>query len=103
MLKSLQLCPILCHPIVSSPPGSSVHGILQARILEWVVISSCNLDNPEIKPVSLTSPALASGFLTTGTAWEALLLSLGPWQLWFSLYLDLEEVNEELILERGKG
>ena len=33
-------CPTLCDPMDSSPPGSSVHGILQARILEWVAISS---------------------------------------------------------------
>ena len=37
--KSLQLCPTLCDPIDGSPPGSSVHRILQARILEWVAIS----------------------------------------------------------------
>ena len=37
--KSLQLCPTLCNPIDRSPPGSSVPGILQARILEWVAIS----------------------------------------------------------------
>ena len=36
--KSLQLCPTLCDPIYGSPPGSSVPGILQARILEWVAI-----------------------------------------------------------------
>ena len=40
--KLLQSCPILCDPIDSSPPGSSVPGILQARILEWVVISFSN-------------------------------------------------------------
>ena len=34
-----QPCPTLCHPVDCSPPGSSVHGILQARILEWVAIS----------------------------------------------------------------
>ena len=34
-----QLCPALCDPMDCSPPGSSAHGILQARILEWVVIS----------------------------------------------------------------
>ena len=39
-LKSLQSCPTLCDPLDHSPPGSSVHGILQARILEWVAISS---------------------------------------------------------------
>ena len=34
-----QLCPTLCDPMDCSPEGSSVHGILQARILEWVAIS----------------------------------------------------------------
>ena len=38
--KSLQSCPTLCDQADGSPPGSSVHGILQARILEWVAISS---------------------------------------------------------------
>ena len=38
--KSFQWCPILCDPMDCSPPGSSVHGILQARILEWVVMPS---------------------------------------------------------------
>ena len=38
--QSLQLCPTLCNPIDYSPPGSSVHGILQARILEWVTMPS---------------------------------------------------------------
>ena len=33
--KTLQSCPTLCNPMDCSPPGSSVHGILQARILEW--------------------------------------------------------------------
>ena len=36
--KSLQSCPTLCDPIDSSPPGSFVHEIFQARILEWVAI-----------------------------------------------------------------
>ena len=39
-VKSLQLCPTLCDAVDCSPPGSSVHRILQARILEWVAISS---------------------------------------------------------------
>ena len=34
-----QSCPILCDPVDCSLPGSSIHGILQARILEWVAIS----------------------------------------------------------------
>ena len=37
--KSLQSCSTLCDPIDGSLPGSSVHGILQARILKWVAIS----------------------------------------------------------------
>ena len=41
-IKSLQLCPTLCDPIEGSPLGSSVPGILQERILEWVAISFSN-------------------------------------------------------------
>ena len=37
--KSLQLCPTLCDPMGCSLPGSSVHGVFQARVLEWVVIA----------------------------------------------------------------
>ena len=40
--RSLQSCPTLCDPIDSSPPGSTVPGILQARTLEWVAISFSN-------------------------------------------------------------
>ena len=45
-----------------SLPGSSVHGIFQARILEWVAFP---LSNPGIKPVSLGHPVLAGRFFTT--------------------------------------
>ena len=55
----------------SSPPGSSVYGISQARILEQVANSfSGDLPEPGIKPASLISPALAGGFFTTSTSWE---------------------------------
>ena len=40
--KSLQSCPTLCDSIDSSPPGSPIPGILQARTLEWVAISFSN-------------------------------------------------------------
>ena len=40
--KSLWLCPTLCDPLDGTPPGSSVPGILQARILEWIAISFSN-------------------------------------------------------------
>ena len=38
--KLLQSCPTICNPMDYSPSGSFVHGILQARILEWVAISA---------------------------------------------------------------
>ena len=57
------LCLTLCNPRDCRLPGSSVHGISQARILEWVAISfSWYLPEPRIKPVSF---ALAGGFFTT--------------------------------------
>ena len=40
--KLLQSCPTLCNPIDSSPPGSAVPGILQAKTLEWAAISFSN-------------------------------------------------------------
>ena len=55
-----------------SPPGSSVHGILQARILEWVLFSPPgDLPNPAIELGYPMTPALAGGFLTTSTTWAA--------------------------------
>ena len=43
--KSLQSCPTLCDPMDCSPPGSCVHGILQARILEWVAMPSSRVSS----------------------------------------------------------
>ena len=73
--KSLQLCPTLCKPMDYSPPGSSVHGILQARKPEWVTIPSPpgDLPEPRMEPASLTTPAMAGRFFTTSTTgkpWE---------------------------------
>ena len=53
---------MLCDPMDCSPQGSSVHGILQASILEWVAFPSPgDLPDPSIEPTSL---ALAGGFFT---------------------------------------
>ena len=61
----------LHDPVFCSPPGSSVHGILQARILEWVaMLSSRGSSDPGIEPMSLRSPALAGRFFTICTTWE---------------------------------
>ena len=52
--KSLQSCPTLCDPWDSSPPGSPVPGILQARTLEWVAISFSNAWKWKVKVKSLS-------------------------------------------------
>ena len=58
--KSLQLCPTLCNPIDGSLPGPAVPGILQARILEWVAISSSNAWKWKVKSeVTQSCPTLS--------------------------------------------
>ena len=52
--KSLQSCPTLCDPIDGSPPGSPVPGILQAKTLEWVTISSSNAWKWKVKVKSVS-------------------------------------------------
>ena len=51
--KLLQSCPNLCDPVDYSLPGSSVHGILQARILEWTAIYSSRESSQQGSNVSL--------------------------------------------------
>ena len=81
--KSLQSCPILCDPMDCSPPGSSARGILQARILEWVV-TPCSRGSswPRDRTESLKSPALAGEFFTTLNQF-----SQQPWELRIPLSL----------------
>ena len=66
--KSLQFCPTLCKPMDCSPPGSSVHEILQQEY--WSGLSfppPGDLLDPGIIPSSLMSPASAGGLFTTST------------------------------------
>ena len=63
-----QSCLTLCNPMDCSLPGCSVHGILQARILEWLAIPFLDLPDPGIEP---GFPALAGGFFTVKATWEA--------------------------------
>ena len=63
--KSLQSCPTLCDPIDSSPPGSPVPGILQARTLEWVAVSFSNAGKWKVKMKSLSRVRLLA------TPWTA--------------------------------
>ena len=67
-----QACPILCNPRNCSPPGSSVHGIILARTLEWVAVSSSRGSSPlrDHTHIYLLSLALAGGFFYHRAAWE---------------------------------
>jgi len=71
--KSLQSCPTLCDPIDGSPPGSPVPGILQARTLEWVAISSSNAWKWKVKVKSLSRVRLLA------TPWTAAYHAPRPW------------------------
>ena len=70
-----QSCPTLCDPMDCNPPGSSVHWIFQARILEWVAISFSRggLPNPGIEP---GSPTLEADTLTSEPTITKLILSI---------------------------
>ena len=70
--KSLQSRPILCDPMDQSPPGSSVDGILQARILERVAMPSSRGSSwHRHQTESVTYPALVGRFIIASTTWEA--------------------------------
>ena len=72
--KSLQSCPTLCDPMDCSLPGFSVHGILQARTLEWVAISFSNAWKWKVKVKSLSRVQLLA------TRWTAAYQRLlHPW------------------------
>ena len=72
-----------CDPMDCSSQGSSVHGLFQARILEWVAVyHSRGSPNPGIKPASPGSPASEGGFFTTSATWVGVWLSrweIHPW------------------------
>ena len=83
--KLLQSCLTLCNPMDYNLPGSSVHGILQARILEWIAVPS---SRGSYQPgMELVSPALAGRFFTTSPTWKAYVhiytLFLYSFLLWF--------------------
>ena len=73
--KVAQLCLTLCNLMDCSPLSM---GILQARILEWVVFPTPgDRPDPGTEPVSLASPALVVGLFTTNITWEALMCASG--------------------------
>ena len=75
--KLLHLCS-LCDPLDCSPPGSSVHGILQARILEWIAMPPPgDLPEPGVEPTSIMFPVSAGVCFTTSATWGARIISNG--------------------------
>ena len=70
--SSLVLVALSCIQLVAttwSPPASSVHGIFQTGILEWLPFSPpWDLPDPGIKPTSLVSPVVGGGFFTTSAS-----------------------------------
>ena len=79
--KSLQSCPTLCDPIDSSPPGSPLPGILQARTLEWAAISFSNARKWKVKVNEVPVVVKSVGF--------------GARQSWVTT-LQLYDLGEEL-------
>ena len=70
--KSLQLYQTLCDPMDYSPPGSPVHGILQARILEWVAMPSSRGSSQPRDQTHISNISCTGRFFTTSATWEAL-------------------------------
>ena len=87
-----QSCPTLCNPMDCSPPGSSVHGIFQARVLEWVAIS------------------FSRGSFWPRDRWNLCLLHLSHWQAGSSPLWRLgspkdnrkDQRNQDLVLWKDK-
>ena len=71
-----QLCPSLCNPMDCNPRGSSVHGILQARILEWVGISFSRFFTPRYQTHGSCGSCTGRQFLYHWASWEALKIML---------------------------
>ena len=68
----LQSCPTLCDPMDCSPPGSSVHGILQARILDWVAMPSSRGSSPPRNRTCISClSCIGKWIFITSATWEA--------------------------------
>ena len=89
-----QSCLTLCDPVDCSPPGSSVHGVLQARALEWVAMPSCgDLPHPGIEP---RSPALQVDSLPAEPPWKPKNTGVGRLSLLQGIFLT-QESNQGLL------
>ena len=93
----VQSCLTLCNPMDCSPPDSSVHGILQARILEWVAMpSSRDLPKPGIKH---RSPTLQADYLPSEPLEKPMNTGVGSLSLLQGIFLT-QELNWDLLLCR---
>ena len=68
-----QVASVVSDPMDWSTLGSSVHGILQAKIQEWIAISYSRASQLGMGPASLKCLAFLGKFFTSGTTWEALI------------------------------
>ena len=105
-----QSCPTLCDPVDCSPPGSSIHGILQARILEWVAISfsrGSSLTQGSNPGIELRSPALQADALTSEPPGKPMTKiyyikfhrnNLEKWKKNYACHGGLQVLNEETFL-----
>ena len=91
--KSLQMHLTLCDPVDCSPPGSSVHGILQARILEQVAISSWRASSwPRDQTLVSYDPIPVGRFFTTSATWEEYLVAV------YKLQKDSKRIELPLVM-----
>ena len=105
--KSFQSCPTLC-PLCNcmdySPPGSSVHGVLQARIPEWAAWSpQGDLLNPGIKPMSPAAPALQVDSLLL-RHWGSLIITyflLFPYFHSYSLFYQVSFLHGKILSSKA--
>ena len=92
-----QSSPTLCDSMDCSLPGSSIHGILQTRILEWVAMPSSRGSSWPflIEPTTLVSPALTRRFLPLSHLGNRILMCVFKWSPDFLGYSDLKKKNKQ--------
>ena len=86
-----QSCPILCDPMYCSPPGPSVHGILQAKILKWIAIPFSKGDLPDPGIESKSSVLQADSLHLSHTAilcyiWKQISVQAIEWEMIYLTY-----------------
>ena len=108
VVYSLSHDQLFCNPMDCSPPDFSVHGISQARILEWVAISSARgSSNPRMELMSLLPPALAGEFFTTylflwaALNWGNLCVAKSSQMWWLILGVNLTELRDAQIIGKA--